>query len=48
MGIAIAPEHAEDSERLYICADQALYHAKRSGKNTYSLYDHDNKNQIIL
>lgn len=48
IGIAIAPEHAEDSERLYICADQALYHAKRSGKNTYSLYDHNNKNQIIL
>ncbi|MEV5026816.1 GGDEF domain-containing protein [Paenibacillus sp. LPE1-1-1.1] len=43
IGIAISPEHAEDSERLYTCADQALYHAKRSGKNTYSLYGRDTK-----
>ncbi|WP_138754369.1 GGDEF domain-containing protein [Paenibacillus sinopodophylli] len=39
IGIAISPEHAEDSEELYACADKALYHAKRSGKNTYSVYD---------
>jgi diguanylate cyclase (GGDEF)-like protein len=39
IGIAIAPMHAQDSEELYACADQALYHAKRSGKNTFSFYD---------
>ncbi|WP_317618405.1 GGDEF domain-containing protein [Paenibacillus sp. PL91] len=39
IGIAIAPLHAQDSEELYACADQALYHAKRSGKNTFSFHD---------
>ncbi|OMF36884.1 GGDEF domain-containing protein [Paenibacillus sp. FSL H8-0548] len=38
IGIAVAPEHAQDSDALYTCADQALYYAKRSGKNTFSLY----------
>ncbi|WP_053372571.1 GGDEF domain-containing protein [Paenibacillus sp. FJAT-27812] len=39
IGIALAPEHAQDSDELYACADQALYHSKRSGKNTFSFYD---------
>ncbi|WP_141499657.1 GGDEF domain-containing protein [Paenibacillus luteus] len=39
IGIGIAPLHAQDSEELYTCADKALYHAKRSGKNTFSVYE---------
>lgn len=38
IGIAIAPDHAEDSEHLYRCADLALYQAKWSGKNTVCVY----------
>lgn len=39
IGIALAPDHAQDSDELYNCADQALYHAKRTGKNTFSVYN---------
>ncbi|MGG1311369.1 GGDEF domain-containing protein [Cohnella laeviribosi] len=38
IGIALAPDHAQDADELYNCADQALYHAKRTGKNTFSVY----------
>jgi diguanylate cyclase (GGDEF)-like protein len=39
IGIALAPDHAQDADELYSCADQALYHAKRTGKNTFSVYN---------
>ncbi|WP_424766943.1 diguanylate cyclase domain-containing protein [Paenibacillus sp. sgz302251] len=39
IGIALALEHAQNAEELYKCADLALYHAKRAGKNTYSVYN---------
>lgn len=39
IGIALAPDHAKDADELYSCADQALYHAKRTGKNTFSVYN---------
>lgn len=32
-GIAAFPEHADDSERLVLLADQALYQAKAQGRN---------------
>ncbi len=38
VGIAIAPEHADNVERLLKCADTAMYHAKQTGKNNYSFY----------
>jgi diguanylate cyclase (GGDEF)-like protein len=39
VGIALAPEHADDVEGLLRCADTAMYHAKSAGKNSYLVYD---------
>ncbi|QFU75038.1 EAL domain-containing protein [Halioglobus maricola] len=39
VGIALAPDHAEDVEGLLRCADTAMYHAKAAGKNSYLIYD---------
>jgi diguanylate cyclase (GGDEF)-like protein/PAS domain S-box-containing protein len=35
IGIASAPEHAEDADTLLRCADIAMYQAKRSGAGVY-------------
>ena len=37
-GLACFPEDAEDPESLIICADKALYKAKRAGKNAIAIY----------
>ena len=34
VGVSIYPDHGEDAETLMESADQALYEAKRAGKNT--------------
>jgi diguanylate cyclase (GGDEF)-like protein len=39
VGIALAPEHADDVEGLLRCADTAMYHAKSAGKNSYLVYE---------
>jgi diguanylate cyclase (GGDEF)-like protein len=36
LGIALAPEHGRDVERLLVLADHAMYEAKVSGKNTWA------------
>lgn len=38
VGIACGPEHGLQAARLLECADQALYCAKKAGKNTARLY----------
>lgn len=38
IGIALAPEHAQDSDSLMNCADKALYRAKSLGKNGFQIY----------
>ncbi len=38
LGIALIPEHGEDSEHLLAHADAAMYQAKASGKNCWRLY----------
>lgn len=39
MGIALCPVHSKDYQQLFHCADQALYSAKKNGRNQYKLYD---------
>ena len=38
IGIAAAPEHANDSDELMRCADVALYRAKHAGRETWRFY----------
>jgi diguanylate cyclase (GGDEF)-like protein/PAS domain S-box-containing protein len=38
IGISIFPGDGQSGEELLECADQAMYRAKRRGKNTYALY----------
>ena len=37
IGIALYPDHAHDMDSLLRAADDAMYVAKRSGKNAYHL-----------
>ena len=39
IGIAMIPEHGDSFVEVYNKADQALYQAKRNGKNCYFIYD---------
>lgn len=39
MGVARCPENGVDYDVLFHCADQALYSAKKNGKNQFCLYD---------
>lgn len=39
MGIALAPADAAEYEKLFYCADQALYTVKQKGRNGYCFYD---------
>lgn len=38
IGAAIYPDDAQDDESLTLCADQAMYLAKKSGRNNCKLY----------
>lgn len=39
IGIAVAPDHADDVEGLLRCADTAMYSAKAQGKNSFLIYN---------
>lgn len=39
VGIAVAPDFAQDFETIYKMADQALYRSKNGGKNCYHIYE---------
>ena len=39
MGVASAEDCKGDYEKLFKMADQALYAVKRSGRNSYQIYD---------
>lgn len=47
IGIAISPEHGDTYTELFKHADQALYHAKSNGKNTFAVYN-GNENLLML
>lgn len=38
IGIASYPKDTEDVEQLIICADNAMYHVKKNGKNDFAYY----------
>lgn len=48
VGAALAPLHGDSYSELYRHADEALYLAKRRGKNQYSVYDPKEKYQSLL
>lgn len=39
IGIALAPEHGTDAEKLVGAADEAMYFVKKNGKSNYHIYD---------
>ncbi|HZV75212.1 MAG TPA: EAL domain-containing protein [Conexibacter sp.] len=39
IGVALFPEHADDPESLFKCADAAMYQAKRAGGGTVAFYE---------
>ncbi len=38
VGVALLPQHAQSAEEAMQCADAAMYHAKRQGKDGYQLF----------
>lgn len=46
IGICAAPRHMDNAEGLLQGADAALYKAKASGRNTFSLYSQDLADQV--
>jgi len=43
VGFAVYPDHAANAEDLLVCADHAMYQAKRGGKNGWALYEEDGR-----
>jgi diguanylate cyclase (GGDEF)-like protein len=41
IGIALSPVHGSDTGTLLSCADTAMHHAKKAGKNGYRIYSDD-------
>lgn len=41
IGIAVAPQHGTDTDKLVAHADIAMYQAKQKGKNTFKIYQPD-------
>lgn len=39
IGVSIYPDNGTDADKLVKCADQALYHAKKAGRNTYQFFN---------
>ena len=48
MGIALAPSDAAEYEKLFHCADQALYTVKQKGRNGYCFYDKSMKSPFSV
>ncbi|MGN0620437.1 MAG: GGDEF domain-containing protein [Porcipelethomonas sp.] len=39
IGVSLFSVHGQNFDKLYKCADKALYHSKKRGKDTYTIYD---------
>ena len=39
IGVAFSPQQGNSYFQLFCCADQALYHAKESGRRQYAFYE---------
>lgn len=39
IGGARYPKDAKDAEQLVVCADKAMYHVKKGGKNAFNIYE---------
>jgi diguanylate cyclase (GGDEF)-like protein len=48
IGIAMAPDHGLDNERLLKNADLALYRAKSDGRNSYRFFEHEMDRELRL
>jgi len=46
LGVAAYPQDAQEGETLVKCADMALYHAKRSGRNRTCVYEDIKERQL--
>lgn len=46
IGISLFPAHGNEASALISSADQAMYHAKQSGRNSYHLFDTELMNMI--
>jgi two-component system, cell cycle response regulator len=46
-GVSVYPIHGEDADALMKSADQALYEAKRTGKNTYRISDRSSPSAVV-
>jgi two-component system cell cycle response regulator len=46
-GVAIYPDNGNDTDALLKSADEALYKAKRAGKNTYRIAEHSDQPQLV-
>jgi two-component system, cell cycle response regulator len=46
-GVSVYPIHGEDADALMKSADQALYEAKRTGKNTYRISDRTGPSAVV-
>lgn len=46
IGIAMIPDDGDEVDKLFVCADQAMYRAKKQGKNQHSFFSTELNDQL--